>query len=174
MSIRAGGGVDSPSSSASPHDEEHKGDKDNVITPETVLGNVKVQNTIGSIPPPYAHTVDEIEICPPCNEKVTEDGILCEKCCTWFHQICSNLSSNEFEQLSLSREAWYCSVCTKKDDQCSSESGPTFATQEGSDPLSIDVSSVLDEPKSEPRPPTDTNNCPCGVKNRKDVWKNSS
>ncbi len=37
---------------------------------------------IGNIPPLYAKTVDEIDICPPCNETVTDEGILCEGCST--------------------------------------------------------------------------------------------
>ncbi len=69
---------------------------------------------IGDIPPPFAKTVDEIDVCPPCNRIVTNEGILCESCYTWSHQPCSNLSSTVFEQFSTSREPWNCNVCVQK------------------------------------------------------------
>ncbi len=80
---------------------------------------------LGNVPPPFAKTVDENDTCPPCNKTVTNEGILCEGCYTWFHQSCSKLSNITFQQLALSREAWYCSVC-KQSNNCypSSDNSP--------------------------------------------------
>ncbi len=109
MSIRAGGGVDSLSSSAS-QDEEEDGGQDTCISSTH-------QASVSTKPPPqYAQTVDENDICTPCGRPVTatDEGILCEGCNTWFHKHCSSLSITKFEELSLSRESWYCTVCQDK------------------------------------------------------------
>ncbi len=67
---------------------------------------------IANVPPLFAKTVDEIDVCPPCNQTVSNEGILCEGCNTWFHKSCSNLTTIKFQELSLSRTSWYCSNCS--------------------------------------------------------------
>ena len=118
MSNRAGGGGDSPSSTASP-DEKEEGDQVDNNPPESISDHQASPGLrLDNIPPPFSQTVDEIDICPPCNKAVTDEGILCEGCNTWFHKPCSNLNTIEFTQLSVSRQAWYCNVCQKNKTSC--------------------------------------------------------
>ncbi len=113
MSHRAGGGADSSSSSASPDGEEAKESQDNSISAEFPSSPV-----VNNVPPPFAKTYDEIDICPCCDKRVTDMGILCENCYTWFHQPCSNVGDVEFKQLASSREAWYCNLCQQNNKCC--------------------------------------------------------
>ncbi len=107
MSIRAGGVVVSHSSTASQDEEEESGKDDNISSAH------QASSVSNNPPPPYAHTVDENEICTPCNKPVTDEGILCEGCNTWFHKQCSNLTATRFKALSSSRESWYCDTCQR-------------------------------------------------------------
>ena len=115
MSNRAGGGVDSSSSSANPDEsvKRPRGRDPPNVTPslqaeggqgDDISLDIQASPERNSIPPPFTKTVDEIDICPPCDKQVTV-GILCEGCNTWFHQSCSHLSNVEFKQLSTSRQA---------------------------------------------------------------------
>ncbi len=75
------------------------------------LEHSQTSQLIGNVPPPYAKTEEENDTCPSCNKTVINEGILCEGCCTWFHQSCSSLSIVTFKQLASSREAWFCNDC---------------------------------------------------------------
>ena len=62
MSNRAGGGDDSPSSTASPDDKDQEGGEVDKNPSETISD---------TIPPPFSKTVDEIDVCPLATDRIT-------------------------------------------------------------------------------------------------------
>ena len=54
---------------------------------------------------------DEDVMCPPCsNGSDHRDGwICCDNCDTWFHKVCTDIPSDEYDD--LSDVDWYCSAC---------------------------------------------------------------
>lgn len=52
--------------------------------------------------------------CSSCKYVIAEsndNSIGCDKCSGWFHASCQNLSTDEFNVLSLSTAPWYCNLC---------------------------------------------------------------
>lgn len=59
---------------------------------------------------------DELETCPTCKSKVLEDenGVECDVCQFWYHQICQDISEVQYKALSeatASGIGWTCKSC---------------------------------------------------------------
>ena len=55
---------------------------------------------------------DEDECCPICKEGPVQDGISCDMCKVWSHQVCLDMSDDEFQTLKDSDTTqWFCARC---------------------------------------------------------------
>ncbi len=105
MSDRAGGGVDSPSSTASPDEEDKEAEED--LCRGGQDGNNQQGQDTGAVNPPPAYP------CGVCQEEVDDQGMGCEGGCDkWYHISCINMSPADYESFSSNPRAyWECSSC---------------------------------------------------------------
>lgn len=55
----------------------------------------------------------EKETCDICDKLVAdeEDGLLCERCLTWKHRECTDMSVKTHQKVSKTKDGWYCYEC---------------------------------------------------------------
>jgi len=74
-------------------------------------------------------TETENENCDICKKNVgdQEEGLLCNKCLTWKHRECLNISEKAYQRLAKSKQDWHCNTCkTKAGSKTTEKSGKDY------------------------------------------------
>ena len=79
-------------------------------------------------------------ICPLCAVEVDDSGLCCDRCNTWFHTICVNITEDEYNNLSESSANWFCDYC-----KSISANRIRWGTMEGEENIQAEVSKAYKE-----------------------------